>query len=78
METKLRALAASMASSFGSTGTPLNVFLAPQNRHRGESHLSSPATPPYMRVRIRRFSSVELAHGQPWQTERVKVSNGKS
>src|SRR5436190_19306622 len=26
-----------------------------RNRHRGESRLSSPATPPYMRVRIRRF-----------------------
>jgi hypothetical protein len=30
------------------------------NRHRGESHLSSPATPPYMRVRIRRFGQIEL------------------
>src|SRR5438094_5611949 len=26
-----------------------------QNRHRGESHLSAPATPPDRRVRIRRF-----------------------
>jgi hypothetical protein len=28
------------------------------NRHRGESHLSSPATPPDMRVRIRRFGGL--------------------
>ncbi len=30
------------------------------HRHRGESHLSSPATPPDMRVRIRRFGWIEL------------------
>jgi len=30
------------------------------NRHRGESHLSSPASPPDMRVRIRRFGRIEL------------------
>ncbi len=28
------------------------------NRHRGESHLSSPATPPDKRVRIRRFGGL--------------------
>ena len=28
------------------------------NRDRGESHLSSPPTPPYMRVRIRRFGGL--------------------
>src|SRR6267143_7228875 len=28
------------------------------NGHRGESHLSSPATPPDMRVRIRRFGGL--------------------
>src|SRR6266496_3006305 len=49
-----------------------------RNRHRGESHLSSPATPPYMRVRIRRFSSVELGRiQQPRKTERIEVSNRK-
>jgi len=32
-----------------------------RNRHRGSGHPLSPATPPYMRVRIRRFSSVKLA-----------------
>src|SRR5215471_871567 len=46
-----------------------------RNRHRGNSHLFSPATPPYMRVRIRRFSSVQLdAIQKPRQTERLKVS----
>src|SRR6266852_5921591 len=45
------------------------------NRHRGSGHPLSPATPPYMRVRIRRFSSVELGHvQQPWKTERIEVS----
>ncbi len=32
--------------------------LLPRNRHRGESHLSSPATPPDKRVRIRRFGGL--------------------
>jgi len=34
------------------------------NRHRGESHLSSPATPPDVRVRIRRFGQIELNNGE--------------
>jgi len=38
------------------------------NRHRGESRLSSPATPPYMRVRIRRFD--KLVPPMKWQAER--------
>src|SRR5664279_6322957 len=33
----------------------LAILLPDLNRHRGESRLSSPATPPDMRVRIRRF-----------------------
>src|SRR5260370_25503245 len=50
-----------------------------QNRHRGSGRPLSPATPPYMRVRIRRFSSVELdTIQQPGKTERVEVSNRKS
>jgi len=39
-----------------------------QNRHRGESFLSSPATPPDKRVRIRRFKklrSTETGYAQP-------------
>jgi hypothetical protein len=48
------------------------------NRHRGSSHLLSPATPPYMRVRIRRFSSVELdGIKQSRKTKRVEVSSRK-
>src|SRR5664280_372395 len=35
--------------------THLAILLPDLNRHRGESRLSSPATPPDMRVRIRRF-----------------------
>jgi hypothetical protein len=42
-----------MSVLFFSVNTPRRKH--PGNRHRGESHLSSPATPPYMRVRIRRF-----------------------
>src|SRR5439155_22364950 len=45
---------------------------------QGESHLSYPATPRYMRVRIRRFSSVELESvQQPRKTARIEVSNRK-
>src|SRR5271169_5607118 len=48
------------------------------NRHRGSGHPLSPATPPYMRVRIRRFSSVELKQiQQSRKTERIEVSNRK-
>jgi hypothetical protein len=55
--------------------TPLEAF---REIGTGESRLSSPTTPPYMRVRIWRFSSVELESvHQPGKTERVKVSNGK-
>jgi hypothetical protein len=34
------------------------LFLGSQNRDRGDGHPSSPPTPPYMRVRIRRFSEL--------------------
>src|SRR5713101_5029077 len=48
------------------------------NRHRGSGRPLAPATPPDMRVRIRRFSSVELEHiQQPRKTERIEVSNRK-
>jgi hypothetical protein len=49
------------------------------NRHRGSGHPLTPATPPYMRVRIRRFSAVELDDiEQLGKAERVEGSNGKS
>jgi hypothetical protein len=38
--------------------TRKRVYIAKTNRHRGESHLSSPATPPDKRVRIRRFGGL--------------------
>src|SRR5205823_14751799 len=46
------------------------------NRHRGSGHPLAPATPPYMRVRIRRFGRVELPR-QARKTDRVEVSVGK-
>jgi hypothetical protein len=48
-----------------------------QNRHRGESRLSSPATPPDMRVRSRRFRGLRIAIEQARKTKRIKVSDGK-
>jgi hypothetical protein len=61
-------------ANLGHSAEPLRIF----NRHRGSGHPLSPATPPYMRVRIRRFSSVELGHvQQPRKTERVEVCNRK-
>jgi hypothetical protein len=40
------------------------------HRHRGESRLSSPATPPDKRVRIRRFGWIELfPNVQPWKSK---------
>ena len=53
---------------------PRAVERARHNRHRGESRLSSPATPPYMRVRIRRFSSVELERHPAIAEDRARRS----
>ncbi len=36
----------------------------PENRHRGSGHPLSPATPPYMQVRIRRFATLSPALGR--------------
>jgi hypothetical protein len=48
------------------------------NRHRGAVAHSPLPHHQDMRVRIRRFSSVELMHiRQPWHPERVEVSNRK-
>src|SRR5579864_1028308 len=55
-----------------------DAALRTSNRHRGSGRPLSPVTPPYMRVRIRRFSSVERdAFQQSRKTERVEVSNRK-
>jgi hypothetical protein len=45
----------------------------PQNRHRGSGHPLSPATPPYMRVRIRRFD--KLVPPMNWRAERSQFGN---
>ena len=50
---------------------------ARHNRHRGSGRPLSPATPPYMRVRIRRFRGLRMAIEQPRKTERVKVGDRK-
>ena len=63
---------------FGSWWTGEDARLSINNRHRGKGRPFAPATPPDMRVRIRRFSSVELERReQAWNAERVKVRNGK-
>src|SRR5947208_2618222 len=54
----------------------LYVLVCVKNRHRGSGHPLAPATPPYMRVRIRRFGRVELPR-QARKTDRVEVSVGK-
>src|SRR6516164_2062019 len=50
------------------------VVLTPVDRHRGRSHPRTPATPPCVRVRTRRFESVTLASiNQRWKSERFEV-----
>jgi hypothetical protein len=56
---------------------PMTCSLLFGNRHRGSSHPLLPATPPYMRVRIRRFDKVKLSF-QSRKRERVEVGIGKS
>ena len=47
------------------------------HRHRGSPAMEdTPATPPGMRVRTRRFES--LRSGQPWHSQPVKVRNGQN
>ena len=43
-------------STWAAAGRPKEVF--EPNRHRGTGRPASPATPPYMRVRIRRFGGL--------------------
>jgi hypothetical protein len=48
------------------------------DRHRGDGHPPTPATPPCVRVRTRRFELVKLASiDQRWKSERFEVSIGK-
>src|SRR5437899_12998249 len=45
------------------------------DRHRGGGHPPTPATPPCVRVRTRRFELVTLASiDQRWKAERFEVS----
>ncbi len=49
-----------------------------RDRHRGGGHPPTPATPPCVRVRTRRFELVTLASiDQRWKSERFEVSIGK-
>ncbi len=48
------------------------------DRHRGGGHPPTPATPPCVRVRTRRFELVTLAFiDQRWKSKRFEVSIGK-
>ncbi len=47
---------------------------ATRDRHRGSGHPLSPATPSYMRVRVRRFSSVELKKRPAVAADRARRS----
>src|SRR5207245_10083585 len=47
------------------------------NRHRGSGRPLSPATPPDMRVRIRRFRGLRNAIEQARETKRVEIGDGK-
>jgi len=46
-------------------------------RPRWDGHPSAPATPPDMRVRIRRFRGLRIASEQARETKRIEVSNRK-
>jgi len=47
---------------------------SPFDRHRGRGRPRTPATPPCVRVRTRRFESVTLALiNQRWKSERFEV-----
>jgi hypothetical protein len=53
------------------------------HRHRGEGHPSRPATPPYVRVRIRRFGGLSRGphhhRGKPELSKvGVRQGNGQS
>src|SRR5437016_10045824 len=53
--------------------------MSDRDRHRGGGHPPTPATPPCVRVRTRRFGLVTLASiDQRWKSERCEVSIGKA
>ncbi len=52
--------------------------VSPSDRHRGGGHPPTPATPPCVRVRTRRFELVTLTPiDQRWKSERFEVGVGK-
>jgi hypothetical protein len=54
------------------------LLVCRQDWHRGGGHPPTPATPPCVRVRTRRFELVTLASvDQRWKSERFEVSIGK-
>ena len=59
------------------TCTPKTPGMPGTHRDRGEPRGSSPPTPPYVRVRIRRFGglSIHVLHG--WQTQTTEASFGE-
>ena len=63
------------ASGGTTVGIPITAAL---DRHRGGGHPPTPATPPCIRVRTRRFESVALRTvDQARKTERVEVVIGQ-
>ena len=71
--------------SAGGTGRAIGRHPDPQctitpfDRHRGGGHPPTPATPPCIRVRTRRFESVTLAVvDQGWKAARLEVGIGES
>ena len=72
------------ALSIGSTRSGSRSCLShcfpdsPSDRHRGGGHPPTPATPPCVRVRTRRFELVTLTPiDQRWKSERCEVGVGK-
>jgi hypothetical protein len=57
---------------------PALLPVCPLDRHRGSGCPLTPATPPCVRVRTRRFEMVTLAHIlQIRETERFEIGRGK-
>ena len=78
--------AVALASSLGlylhqvgqRTFTSKLLSMPSTHRHRGGGHPPTPATPPCVRVRTRRFELVALAFiDQRWKSERFEVGIGK-
>jgi VWFA-related protein len=62
--------------NLGGTHLYDTIYAAAVNRHRGSGCPLSPATPPDMRVRIRRFRGLRIASGQARESKRIEVGDG--